>query len=155
MDNIYELFDKLDISYRKIEHEAVYTVEEAQKIEGMIDGIGCKNLFLKDKKGSYYLYMFKEDKRADLKELSKYLQCGRLSFGDKSELYDCLKLKKGSVTPLGVINDDSRRVAIVLDKELSGRNVLLHPNINTATVSLKYEDLIKIINYCENNYFEI
>ena len=155
MDNIYELFDKLDISYRKIEHEAVYTVEDADKIEGMIDGIGCKNLFLKDKKGSYYLYMLKEDKRADLKELSKYFQCGRLRFGDESELYDCLKLKKGSVTPLGVINDDSGRVVIVLDKELSGKNVLVHPNINTATVSLKYEDVIKIINYCGNSYFEI
>ena len=68
--NLYDIFDKLNISYDEIEHEAVYTVEEANKIESMIDGIGCKNLFLTDKKGCYYLYVLKDDKRADLK---KYL----------------------------------------------------------------------------------
>ncbi|MGN0144610.1 MAG: prolyl-tRNA synthetase associated domain-containing protein [Clostridium sp.] len=154
MDNIYDLLKKLNISYSKIEHEPVYNVEEAQKIKDRIEGTGCKNLFLKDKKDKYYLYMLKEDKRADLKGLAKYLECGHLSFADEEELYGCLKIKKGSVTPLAIINDNAK-VIIVLDKELKGKVILVHPNTNTITISLKYEDLLRVIDYCKNKYFEI
>lgn len=154
MNEVYEVLEKLNIHYEKIEHDSVYTVEEAQKIKSEICGIGCKNLFLKNKHNKYYLYMLREDKRADLKNLSRILECGRLSFGSEDELYECLKLKRGSVTPLGIINDDSK-VIVILDKELKGEKILVHPNINTATVSLKYEDLLKVIDYCRNTYLEI
>ena len=75
--NIYEVLDNLNIEYEEIKHNAVYTVEEANKIESMIEGIGCKNLFLTDK-NKYFLYVLKDDKRADLKELAKYLNVLRL-----------------------------------------------------------------------------
>ena len=55
---------------------------------------------------------------------------------------------------LGILNDNSK-VVVILDKELRGHKVLVHPNINTATISLEYEDLLKIIKYCNNSYIEI
>ena len=55
--NLYEILNKLEITYDEIEHEAVYTIEEAQKLEEQIDGIGSKNLFLKDKNSNYYIYV--------------------------------------------------------------------------------------------------
>ena len=150
--NIYDIFKELNISYDEIEHEAVYTVEEANRIESMIDGIGCKNLFLTDKKGHYYLYVLKDDKRADLKELAMYLNVLKLTFGNEEDLKNKLDLTKGSVTPLGIINDVNKEVVIILDKDLVDNKLLCHPNNNTKTVSIEYKDLIRLIKYNGTKY---
>lgn len=149
--NLYEILNKLNIKYDEIEHDAVYTVEEANRIESMIEGIGCKNLFLTDK-NKYFLYVLKDDKRADLKELAKYLNVLRLGFGNEDKLMELLGLTKGSVTPLGIINDKDYEVTIVLDKDLVGCKLLCHPNTNTKTMNIEYDDLIKLIEYTEHKY---
>ena len=149
--NLYEILNKLNIKYDEIEHDAVYTVEEANRIESMIEGIGCKNLFLTDK-NKYFLYVFKDDKRADLKELAKYLNVLRLSFGNEDKLMVLLGLTKGSVTPLGIINDKDNKVTVILDKDLVNCKLLCHPNINTKTMNIEYEDLIKLIEYTNHKY---
>ena len=150
MIDIYEVLNKLNIEYQMVEHEEVFTAEQSKHIKNMIEGVGGKTLFLKDK-NNYYLY---DERQANLKFLSKSLNIGRLSFGNEDELYDKLKLKKGSVTPLGIINDNSS-VILIIDKTLKGKKILTHPNINTATVSIRYDDLIKFIKYCNNTYYEV
>ena len=153
MIDIYEVLNKLNIEYQMVEHEEVFTAEQSKHIKNMIEGVGGKTLFLKDK-NNYYLYLLDDERQAKLKFLSKSLNIGRLSFGNEDELYDKLKLKKGSVTPLGIINDNSS-VILIIDKTLKGKKILTHPNINTATVSIRYDDLIKFIKYCNNTYYEV
>ena len=153
MIDIYEVLNKLNIEYQMVEHEEVFTAEQSKHIKNMIEGVGGKTLFLKDK-NNYYLYLLDDERQANLKFLSKSLNIGRLSFGNEDELYDKLKLKKGSVTPLGIINDNSS-VILIIDKTLKGKKILTHPNINTATVSMRYDDLIKFIKYCNNTYYEV
>ena len=68
---ILELLKKLNINYEIIEHEAVYTSEEASYIKEKIDGIGVKNLFLKDTKKNYYLLLKEDTKMIDLKKQKK------------------------------------------------------------------------------------
>ena len=149
---IYEVLDKLKIKYEEITHEAVFTVEEANAIEEAIDGVGCKNLFLTNKKGKYYIDVLEDSKQANLKELQTFLNEKRLSFGKEEELNEILNLTKGSVTPLGIINDKDNKVVLVFDKELVDKKILCHPNRNTATVSLKFSDLIKFIECFEHEY---
>lgn len=151
--NINDVLNKLNISYEEIEHDAVYTVEEALSLKEKIDGLGCKNLFLTDKKNGYYLYVLKDDKRADLKDLTKFFGVSRLTFANGDELNKLLGLEKGSVTPLGIINDIDRQVKIIIDKDIVGKRILVHPNVNTKTISIEYEDLIKFIEYNGNEYF--
>ena len=153
MIDIYEVLNKLNIEYQMVEHEEVFTAEQSKHIKNMIEGVGGKTLFLKDK-NNYYLYLLDDERQANLKFLSKSLNIGRLSFGNEDELYDKLKLKKGSVTPLGIINDNSS-VILIIDKTLKGKKILTHPNSNTATVSIRYDDLIKFIKYCNNTYYEV
>ena len=153
MIDIYEVLNKLNIEYQMVEHEEVFTAEQSKHIKNMIEGVGGKTLFLKDK-NNYYLYLLDDERQSNLKFLSKSLNIGRLSFGNEDELYDKLKLKKGSVTPLGIINDNSS-VILIIDKTLKGKKILTHPNINTATVSIRYDDLIKFIKYCNNTYYEV
>ncbi len=110
-----------------------------------IDGIGCKNLLLKDNK-NYYLIILKYDKKIDLKELRSILNTGRLSFASENEMYDLLNLSHGSITPFGIINDLENKVVIAIDHELDEKKLLFHPNVNNKTISIQYGDLIKFID---------
>lgn len=46
---LYEILNALNIKYKEVKHEAAYTVSDMDKININLDGIGCKNLFLKIK----------------------------------------------------------------------------------------------------------
>ena len=149
---LFDVFNELNVSYEILEHEAVYTVEESKKIDNELDGVGCKNLFLTDRKGKYFLVVLPEDKRADIKMIGKVVGCNHLSFGSEDDLMKLLGLVRGSCTPLGIINDKDNKVVLVFDEELVDKKILCHPNRNTATVSLDFSDLIKFIEYFEHEY---
>ena len=60
----------------------------------------------------------------------------------------CLKLTKGAVSPLGVLNDAEGAVEVVIDRALVGAARLgVHPNDNTATLWISYEGLRKVIDH--------
>lgn len=153
--DILEVLKNLNITYEIQEHVPVYTVDDIKKNSWKLKGIGGKNLFLKDARGKFFLYILPQDKRSDLKILANKINSKRLSFANEVELKTYLGLIPGSVTPLGVINDKESIVTLVLDKELKNKILLVHPNRNTATIAIRYEDLIKFINYCGNKYMEI
>ena len=152
---ILEVLDKLNIKYDIQEHKAVYTVDDLKDVFINMEGIGCKNLFLKDAKKKLFLYTLPEDQKADLKTLPEKINSKRLSFANENDLQIYLGLIPGAVTPLGIINDKEQKVTVLLDKKLKNNNILVHPNRNTATISIKYDDLIKFIKYCGNYYLEI
>ena len=152
--DLYKILNKLNIDYKEIEHETVYTIEQAQNIKGSICGVGCKTLFLTDKKGKYFLLMLNENKRANIKELTKILKVSKLSFASSEELKNILNLEQGSVSPLGIIYDSENLVTLIIDKDLKDKKILVHPNTNTKTVSIDYNDLIKFIEN-ENHYYII
>jgi len=151
---IYDVLNSLGIKYKEINHEAVYTVEEAKKIENLIEGIGCKNLFLKSK-NKYYLVILEENKRANIKELKKIIGSSCLTFASTLELEAKLKLTQGSVTPFGIINDLNKEVILLIDSDLKNNKLLFHPNINTKTISITFDDLIRFIEYQGNEYILI
>ena len=152
---IEEKLNNLNIDYQKVEHPAVYTVEEDKEKVPYIDGIGCKNLFLKTQKKEHFLYTLPEDKQINLKKLSEILEVTRFHFASPETLEEVLGVIPGSVTPLAIMNDTGNKVTVVLDKELKGKRVLVHPNRNTATISIKYEDLIKFIESENHKVIEI
>lgn len=153
---VYDALEKLEISYERIDHKPVYTAIEAIACtDSLMEGIGCKNLFLQDTKKNYYLYFITDVKRADLKELRANIGSTRLSFASEEKLFELLQLTKGSVTPLGIVNDENSKVIILLDKDLRGHKVLMHPALNTTTLSIEYSDLIRFIEYHGNKYIEV
>ena len=56
-----------------------------------------------------------------------------------------LGVEQGSVSPLGVMNNEDDTVVVVFDKSLSGKKVGVHPNDNTTTLWLEFSDLKKVI----------
>ena len=144
--------DSLEIDYEVTNHPAVFTIEEIDQLNLSQYGHVCKNLFLRDAKGKrHFLVVLCKDKKADLINLQEQLGCSRLSFASEERLSKYLRLKKGEVTPLGIINDESRSVEVVFDSELADKPKLgVHPNDNTATVWLSFDALKKIMEHRGN-----
>ena len=136
-----------NIPFEWVEHKAVYTIEEMEELglESM-DEI-AKNLFLRDQKGKrHFLIVIRADKQANLKELGEKLGIGKLSFASEERLEKYLGLKKGAVSPLGILNDESIAVEVFFDEDFCGlEKIGVHPNENTASVYLPPDDLLNII----------
>ena len=147
--DILEILDALGINFQILEHEAVFTVDQSRQLRifEKLGGQPCKNLFLRNKRGEFFLLTLPADKKADLKSVAKNLGLSRLSFASEDELSTILNLHAGSVTPLGIVNDTQRKVKLIIDAELAGKTLLLHPNTNTATISIAFDDLIKLIRH--------
>ena len=58
-----------------------------------------------------------------------------------------LKLTKGSVSPLGILNDKNNLVKVFIDSYFINKVSIIgvHPNDNTMTIWLNTNDLIDII----------
>lgn len=132
------------IDARTLDHHPVFTVEEARAVRGELPGAHTKNLFLRNKKGRMWLVTVEADRRVDLKALGQALGAGRLSFGSEERLMKWLGLTKGSVTPLGVVNDVQGKVTFALDAALLRADLVnVHPLTNARTTALSPADLVR------------
>ena len=103
---IYDELNKMNIKYEAVEHEPVHTMEDMDRLGLPAKGTLCKNLFLRDAKGKrHFLVTADENAKVDLKALARQLGTSSLSFASEERLEKYLKLKQGSVTPFGLIND--------------------------------------------------
>lgn len=156
-EKVLKKLDELNIHYKLIDHPAVYTIDTMDELHLNKNGHIVKNLFLKNSNGKkHYLVVLKGDKKADLKSIKSQINSTALSFASEERLEKHLGLSKGSVTPLGIINDEEHLVNIVLDEDLKNEEILgVHPNVNTSTVFISYNDLIKFINSFGNEIFYV
>jgi len=146
---LFDHLDKLSIAHKTVEHPPLFTVEESQALRGEIPGAHTKNLFLKCKKGSFWLITALETTPVDLKTLHKTLESGRLSFGNADLLMELLGIRPGAVSAFCAINDTGRRVNVVFDRNLQDYDLInLHPLENTATTAIAYTDLVRFLEDC-------
>ncbi|NLM53288.1 MAG: prolyl-tRNA synthetase associated domain-containing protein [Firmicutes bacterium] len=145
--------ESMNIQYEIIEHPAVFTIDEIDKLNIDSNNEIVKNLFVRDdKKKRYFLIVLQKNKQVNLKEIRNEINCGRLSFASEEDLNRYLGLSKGSVSPFGILNDIDCRVEVVFDKDiLSFERIGVHPNDNTATVWLNPQDLEFMIKAHGNN----
>lgn len=148
---ITELLDSKGIAYEIREHQAVYTVEEAAALDLPYPEAAAKNLFLRDdKKKSFYLLVARNNIQVNLKGLREKISSRPLSFASPQLLDEILGLIPGTVTPLGILNDEECKVEVLLDSAFKGKRIAMHPNENTATLWMQEEDLARIIKEHKN-----
>jgi Ala-tRNA(Pro) deacylase len=135
-----DLFDHLDragVAHTTLEHAPVFRVGEGAEIKAQLAGGHTKNLFLKDARDRLWLITALGETRIDLKGLPARIGSAKLSFGSPALLGEVLGVEPGSVTPFALINDDARRVTLILDAALLRADPLnFHPLTNTATTSV-------------------
>jgi Ala-tRNA(Pro) deacylase len=148
-EDLFRRLDALGIAYRTYSHPPVFTVGEAAALRGSLPGGHCKSLFLKDKKGGFWLAVMLEDRQVDLKRLAQRLAAPRFSFGGADDLYARLGVRPGSVTPFALANDVEHCVTPVLDAAMLEHDPLnYHPLVNDRTTALAPADLLRFIAAC-------
>lgn len=152
--SVYQVLDELDIDYQKYTHEPVYTIDQAEEQLPEVDVNHCKNLFLRNNRGDkHYLVVMTGEKSADLKKLAKKIESTRLSFASERRLNKYLGLDKGAVSPFGLINDNENHVEVLLDKDIKDKEqILLHPNVNTASIIINPFDLVRFLDWSGNKH---
>ncbi|MCD4768632.1 MAG: prolyl-tRNA synthetase associated domain-containing protein [Bacteroidales bacterium] len=151
---LYSLFEKLDISFHYREHPPVATIEEAKKYWKNLGSGRCKNIFLRNHKGNrHYLVILEHNRNLKIRDLEQMLKQGKLTFASEKRLDKYLGLKPGSVSPFGLINDKEHHVHLFIDDKLKEFDKLsFHPNINTASLVILRSDFIRFIEYHGNSY---
>lgn len=140
---VYDLLDKLNIEYHRVDHEAAMTMEACAEIDRVLAATTCKNLLLCNRqKTDFYLLLMPGDKVFQTKELSAQLGVSRLSFASGEAMEEFLDITPGSLSVMGLMNDKALRVRLVIDGSvLDGEYIGFHPCINTTTLRVKTEDL--------------
>ena len=147
---LIELLKKENYEIKIHQHDALFTVDDSKKLRGEIDGAHSKNLFLKNKKGEFFLLSCEEANKIDLKKISKSLEFGNISFAKQEYLEQYLKIKPGSVSPFALLNDVDGFVNFYLEQTLyESKFVNFHPLINTFTITIETSKFIKFM--IENN----
>ncbi|MFT4116843.1 prolyl-tRNA synthetase associated domain-containing protein [Bradyrhizobium sp.] len=140
-DELLAHLEKNGINAKTFEHPAVHTVEESKALRGDIPGLHTKNLFLRDGKKNYFLFVTDEDAAINLKQLAKKIGAkGGLSFGSPDALLEMLGIRPGAVSVLAIVNDAAGKVKLLLDAKLATATAInCHPLDNRRTTSLSQE----------------
>lgn len=145
-EQLFARLEELGVTTRTVQHPPVFTVEEAQRLRGELEGGHCKNLFLRNKKGRMWLVVCAEDSAVDLKALADRLGAGRLSFGSARRLMDHLGVIPGAVTPLAILNDHDDAVRVAIERRLLEVSPLnCHPLDNAQTTAIATDDLLRFL----------
>jgi len=153
-NKVYELLNKLNINYTKIEHPPLFTCEDNKKYNIKFNAIICKNLFIKNSNRSqHYLFVLPLEKKLNLKLLQMLLKESRLSLENEDILEEKLGVKTGSVSIFNIINLKEKDIIFILDENiLAYEKVGFHPNTNTETIILNPKELHKIFQYFNIKY---
>ena len=153
MNNIYAILDTNNITYERFDHPAAFTCEQAMEVCPPMPGASIKNLFLYDRRtDQHFLVVVGKEKQIDLKQLKSILNVSNLSFASEERLQKYLGVTPGSVTILGLINDTSRAVQVIFDINLKDKILQCHPLINTATLTIPFEDIKKFLTITGHAY---
>lgn len=139
----YALLDSLGIVYYRCDHEHADTIEQCARVEEVLGGKICKNLFLTNRQQTdFYLLLMPGAKPFKTKLLSQQLGVARLSFAGAAAMEELLGLHPGSVSVLGLMNDTARRVRLIIDEDvLADESFCCHPCRNTSSLRMSTAEL--------------
>lgn len=145
---VYDLLDRLQIEYKRVDHEAANTMEACLAIDKILaPAVICKNLFLTNSaKTEYYLLLLREDKKFRTAEVSKQVGCSRLSFAKPEQMAELLDITPGAVSVMGLMNDHGHRVKLLIDGDILKEEYFgCHPCVNTSSIRIETRDLFEKI----------
>lgn len=143
---IRELLDAKGISYEYYEHIPLFTMEDEAAADLPHSEVTAKNVFASDdKRRDYFLITIQGNERVNLKEIGQPWGYRHLRFASAEELQEKLGLISGAVSPLGLLNDENNSIHFFMDSRFLGKDIVVHPNDNTASLFLKTDDLLALL----------
>lgn len=142
---VYDLLDKLEIPFTRVDHEVAMTIEDCQGVDQLLGIEICKNLVLcNTQKTKFYLLLMPGDKQFKTKDLSKQIGSSRLSFAPAEYMEKLLNVTPGSATVMALMNDLENQVQLIIDEDVTAQEEFgCHPCINTSSLKMKTADILQ------------
>lgn len=117
---VYETFERLGISFARVDTDPGLTMEDCQHIDRKIGVRIVKTLFLCNRQQTaFYLYVTTDDKPFVTKEFCGTLGIPRVSFASAEKLEELTGVKVGATTVLSAILPSARDVHLVMDRSVA------------------------------------
>lgn len=139
-EEITNLLKNHNISYKEIEHEPVYTSEQAAKVRGISASQGAKSLLLKCD-DSFVIAVLPGDRKLDYKKLEKHCGAKKCRFASPQEVKDKMFCEIGACYPFGHIIS----LSVYADPMLSENGVIdFNPGVHNRSIEMKWQDYCAI-----------
>jgi Ala-tRNA(Pro) deacylase len=144
MTNPYEKIEGLlrqhDVEFVKLDHEPVYTSEQAAAVRGINLESGAKSLLFKTKIG-FVLVVVPGSKRVDSKKLKKLLGVKDVRFATPEEVKEQMGCEIGSCYPFGNVAG----LRTLVDKSLGQNDIIsFNPGRHDISIKMQYADYAKL-----------
>ena len=139
---VFARLDALGIPYRVEAHAPAFTMRDCAAVDARLGSLTVKNIFLTTKnRRRCCLCIARPDARFRTADISKQAGYSRLSFAPEDMLLEKLHARPGSASPMGLLFDSARDVALLVDSALADAPVLgFHPCDNTRTLAMANAD---------------
>jgi len=146
LSEIKQLLEKNKINYSLLEHEPVYTSEQAAKIRGrgVEEGLkrGAKAMIVRAE-GKFYQFVIAAHKRISFKKVKQILKTKSVSLATPEEVKQITDCTPGSVPPFGNLF----KIQVYVDKSLLfNEEIDFSAGRHEVSITMKREDWQKIVN---------
>jgi Ala-tRNA(Pro) deacylase len=143
---IIDDLSKAGIAYALLEHEPVYTMEQAREICGNLPEQGVKTLFAKAYKSKkafdYFLIVWTGNKQVDFQQMADSLGVKKTKLATPEEVKTELGIEIGALSPFGYQGN----YPVVFDKVLlEQEEIFINPGVHDKTIKLRSNDLRAIV----------
>ncbi len=112
-ERLLSLLETAGVTYRVVEHEPVFTSEQAAAVRGTPAGAGAKALLVKAD-DRYALLVIAGSRRVDNGRLRQALGARRVRFASAEELFTLTGCRPGALPPFGALFN----LPVLLDRSL-------------------------------------
>lgn len=149
-DKVLAYLDSIGTNYQLINHPRVVTAEQSSAVIHVDNCIGCKSLYVKDKKSHhFYMLVLPHEVRADMRGLASVVGCAKFEFATEDKLLCDMGVTRGSVSPYAYLFDDMlpTKVPLIIDSRVfDSPLVKFHPCDNSCTVVTSADEFSKYLD---------
>lgn len=139
---IISFLEAAGVKYRLIEHEPVFTSEQAARVRGISASMGAKSLLLKAE-GGFMLAVLSGNLKLDVKKLEEFYNVKEARFAKLDEVKVVMGCEVGACYPFGNLIG----VRMLVDNELAkNKEISFNPGVHNKSLIMKWEDYKAVVN---------
>lgn len=139
---IKKFLDEHKVNYEVIEHEPVYTSEQAAKARGMDIKMGAKSMIIRSE-GKFYDFVLSAAKKIDWNKVKVLLGSKDVSLADPEEVKQVIHCEIGSVPPFGSLYE----IILYCDPSLlENEEIEFNAGLLDVSIRMSSKDWQRIVN---------
>lgn len=141
-ERIEDLLRGANVAYQLVEHEPVFSSEEAARVRGTRPEEGAKALVVKADEDRFFHVVLSGNRRIDNTRLRAILDTRRVRFVDDAELLALTGCVRGAVPPFGNLFG----LPVLMDVSLAAcEQIAFNAGSNTVSMIMRREDFERVV----------